>query len=178
MPKEQAFNHFMEQMSRLLSHDQDIEDVLDFVFHGLSKLIPFERMGIGLFTPGKKLRLYWVRSNIRTEHLAMDYTVDLDNSSLGEFIETGRPRIIPDLIEYAKKYPDSDPARLALKDGIHSVLTFPLITDGQPIGAVFFSSRTPNQFTLEHAELFSCIAGEVAEIMEQARLKNYFSSTR
>lgn len=164
----------MEQMSHLLSNDRQIEDILDFVFDGLSKLIPFERMGIGLFTPGKRLRLYWVRSNIRTTHLSSDYTVDLDSSSLGDFIETGRPRIIPDLLAYAKKYPDSDPAKLALKDGIHSVLTFPLTSDGQQIGAVFFSSRTPNQFTLEHAELFSCIAGEVAEIMEQARLKNYF----
>lgn len=172
--RERSFRFFLEQINQLISSGSGVDDILNFIFDGLSSLIPFDRLGIGLLTEEDSIRLYWVKANMKVEHLAKDYTAKLTSGSLADLIKTGVPRIIPDLIQYLNQHPDSQTTRLAVMDGVRSSLTFPLKAEGHPIGAVFFSSREENAFSFAHAEMFAAVAGEIAVIVEQARLKNYF----
>lgn len=171
---ERSFSFFLEQINQLIANGSSVDDILTFIFDGLSTLIPFDRLGIGLLVGEESIRLYWVKANMKVEFLKKNYTAKLKQGSLARLIKTGAPRIIPDLVQYLNQHPESQATKLAIMDGIRSSLTFPLKANGNPIGAVFFSSRTENAFSLEHAELFAAVAGEIAVIVEQARLKNYF----
>lgn len=173
--RERSFRFFLEQINQLISSGSGVDDILNFIFDGLSSLIPFDRLGIGLLEGEDSIRLYWVKANMRVEHLTKDYTAKLTSGSLAELIETGVPRIIPDLVQYLALHPNSQSTRLAIMDGVRSSLTFPLKADGRSIGAVFFSSRQENAFSLVHAEMFAAVAGEIAVIVEQARLRDYFN---
>jgi transcriptional regulator with GAF, ATPase, and Fis domain len=57
-----------------------------------------------------------------------------------------------------------------LEEGMRSSLTFPLIIDGRPIGAVFFSSRHKGNFKATHEKFLRQIAGHLAIALDKMLL--------
>jgi len=53
---------------------------------------------------------------------------------------------------------------------MRSSLTCPLISNGIPIGFIFFSSIHPNVYSADHAAIFQSIAAQLSVIVEKGRL--------
>jgi hypothetical protein len=172
------FAKLIQEINLKLTSGLDYERVLDFIFDGLGVLIPYDRMGIALVDKrDETVRLVWVRSKIPFRHLSKNYAAPLKGSSLQKIFETGKPRIISDLIQYSAEHPNSESTKLILKDGIRSNLTCPLKAGAKPVGIVFFSSRLPHTYDHNHVDVFLGIADELSVIVEQGKLRNYFSES-
>jgi signal transduction histidine kinase len=173
---EALFGRLVKGINQKLTKGESYEDVLGFIFESLGYLIPYDRMGIALVDElGEKLTLSWVQSKQPVKYLLKKYSARIKESSLKEIFETGKPRIINDLPEYARQNPGSVSTRLALKDGVKSSLTCPLLSNNKPIGIVFFSSFHLNAYDHNHVDVFCNVADELAMVVEQGRLKNFFS---
>lgn len=173
---EAFFGKLVKDINQKIRDGENYESVLDFIFDSLGPMIPFDRIGIGLVNEScDVLKLHWVRSKQPVVHLVKNYSASIKEGSLSALLETGTPRIINNLAEYAREHPLSESTRFALEDGIKSSLTCPLMVNKKPIGIVFFSSFKINAYEHNHVEVFSSIANQLAVIVERDRLSHFFS---
>jgi hypothetical protein len=171
------FGKLIQEINKRILAGLDPSAVLDFIFDALGLLIPYERIGIALLDRNEQtVELHWVRSRVPIQNLKHNYTAPLAGSSLKEILQTGKPRVINDLLKYLEQHPHSENTKLIVRDGIRSNLTCPLKAQGKYVGFVFFSSTRPNVYTHDHMELFSSIADELSIIVEQSRLHDFFLS--
>lgn len=171
------FAKLIQEINQRMVSGSDFEQTFDFIFDALSLLIPYDRLGIALLNKDSdQVEFHWVRSKIPIQYIRKGYTVELGDSSLKHILESGQPRIINDLIEYARSHPGSRNTQLIIKDGIRSNLTCPLRANGKPVGFVFFSSSRPGTYGRDHQDIFLSVADELSVIVEQSRLHRRFES--
>ncbi|MBN1478141.1 GAF domain-containing protein [Candidatus Sumerlaeota bacterium] len=148
-----------------------LEEVLNHVFETFRPIIPYVRIGLTLLEEeGRTLRAVWSRTDAARTCLPAGFTSSMEGSSLQRIIDTGRPRILNDLLAYQREHPESEATRLIVEEGIRSSLTCPLVAVGKPIGFIFFSSDRPNTYSAVHVEFYQQIAGQLAVIVEKSRL--------
>lgn len=153
-----------------------LDDVLNHVYDTFRNIIPYDRIGFALLEDGPKkladkvVRAYWARSEFPKILLRKGYALPLGDTSLGEVLRSGKPRIINDLEEYLEKHPNSDSTRRIVKEGVRSSLTCPLIAKGETVGFMFFSSRKKDIYREAHINLFVGIAGQLALTLEKSKL--------
>jgi len=156
-----------------------LEEVLDQTFDSFRSIIPYDRMGCSMLEDdGRTVRAIWARSLGAEPRLRGGYSAPLAGSSLGQIIETGRPRILNDLEEYLRVHPGSHSTRLVVSEGMRSSLTCPLLAQGKRVGFVFFSSCQPHAYSDVHVELFMQIAGQLSFIVEKGRLYQELLQTK
>lgn len=143
------FGRLMREINHKITAGNDFKSIFNFLYDSLDTIIPYDRIGIALIEDGH-LCSQWMRSKMPSGNLGPGYCGPLAGSSLKQILETGRPRIINDLVQYGRQKPESESTKLALKDGIRSSLTCPVYSDGAPIGIVFFSSGKPDTYKSEH----------------------------
>lgn len=165
------FGRLMREINHKITAGDDFKSILNFLYDSLNTIIPYDRIGIALIEDGQ-LCSQWMRSKMPSGHLGPGYCGPLAGSSLKQILETGRPRIINDLVQYSLQKPASESTKLALKDGIRSSLTCPVYSDGAPIGIVFFSSGKPDTYKSEHIETYLEIADELSFVVNQDRIRN------
>lgn len=174
-------SQLLKEITRKLSTENDHKKILDFIFESLDLIIPYDRMAIALIESESggledQICAKWVRSKIPAPHLGAGYCAPLQGSSLKKILETGQPRIINDLVQYAHEHPDSEATKLIIKDGMRSSLTCPLRSNNKPVGIVFFSSKDANTYKHEHIQTYLEIADELSVIVEQGRLRRGFEN--
>lgn len=148
-----------------------VDDVLNRVYHSFRKVIPYDRMGCALLINDKKEAVaYWSKSDVSKVELKVGYVAAMAGSSLQEIIETGQPRILNDLEAHLAEHPASVSTQLILKEGIHSSLTCPLISRGDPLGFLFFSSTGKETYKDIHQDVFLQIGEQVSNLIEKSRL--------
>ncbi|MBN1309983.1 MAG: HAMP domain-containing histidine kinase [Anaerolineae bacterium] len=147
-----------------------LDDVLEKVYGSFHELIPYNRIGFSLIEDGDTVRAHWAKTDQPDLQLGRDYAASLAGSSLQTIIETGRPRIIDDLVRYLEHKPTSESTRLIVEEGIRSSLTCPLIANGNPVGFMFFSSIRPYAYTDVHVDTFQKIAAQLSIIVEKGQL--------
>lgn len=148
-----------------------LDEILENVYRDFREIIPYNRIGFSLLEDdGRIIRSHWAKSDQPKISLDVGYEAELEGSSLQQIMQTGRPRIINDLLEYARLKPNSDSTRLILEEGIRSSLTCPLIANGVPVGFIFFSSIELKTYAKIHIQNFMRIAGQLAVIVEKGRL--------
>lgn len=166
---------FTEQRQIRLVSDQVaagllLDDVCERIYETFGELIPYDRIGLALLEDeGRVLRARWARSNGQVK-LPVGYSAPMAGSSLQAILETGRPRILNDLLAYLEANPESASTRLIVDEGIRSSLTCPLLIQGKAVGFVFFSSRLAGTYARAHIDIFVQIAGQLASIIEKSRL--------
>lgn len=159
------------EINNRISSGKKSQDILDYIFESLNQVIPYDRIGLALvegFGAEAQIKLMWARSKTPIIHLNNSYSAPLKGSSLETILETGKPRIISNLVTYLANRPNSVSTKLAIADGIRSSLTCPLRIDGRQIGVVFFSSFKINTYGIEHVEIFQEIAKELSLIVERS----------
>lgn len=145
-----------------------LEDVLRHVYASFRRIVPYDRISLALLDQSDNVRTYWVCSDEKPKCIARGYSASLEGSSLQSIVETGKPRILNDLVKYLKAHPESESTRLIVEEGMRSSLTCPLIADGKPAGFMFFSSRTPNTYRNVHMDLFTQIASHLSATVQKS----------
>lgn len=150
-----------------------LDDILDHVFEEFQGVIPYQRIGFSQIEQseqGPLVRARWAKTVLPHVFLNRGYAAQLAGSTLETILNTGQPRIINDLAEYAVHKPRSYSTQLILSEGIRSSLTCPLIIDGRPVGFMFFSSTDVGAYQDAHVELFQQIAGQMSIMLEKGRM--------
>ena len=148
-----------------------LDEVLTQLYDTFHSFIPYNRIGLALMDEdGKTLRSRWQKSDGETLHIDTGYAAPVRGSSLEKIIETRKPRIINDLVQYQQMKPDSESTRRIVAEGMRSSLTCPLVALDKPVGVLFFTSRQPETYRHAHVEVFMRIAGQLSVIVEKSRL--------
>jgi GAF domain-containing protein len=148
-------------------------EVLNFLFEGFRPLLPYDRIGLSFLEghpPNTAVRAAWARSDSPVLFLVEGYCAPLAGSSLETILQDRKPRVINDLEAYLRDRPQSDATARIVKEGMCSSLTCPLVAQGNPIGFLFFSSRTPGAYEGAHVALYQILAGTISLAVERGRL--------
>ncbi len=148
-----------------------LEDICEQVYSTFKPFIPFNRIGFSLIdeTKGNAVA-HWAKSESTHIQISKGYHQPLKGSSLEKILTTKQPRIINDLEEYYNNNPQSQSTKDILQEGVRSSLTCPLIAMGKNIGFIFFSSFEKDAYKYEHVEIYTQLAGQLAVVVEKARL--------
>jgi PAS domain S-box-containing protein len=95
-------------------------------------------------------------------------TISIDRLSSGEVLRRGAVRAIDDLAVVESPAPILKELR---DEGMRSVMSVPLLVDGEAIGEVNLASNAPRGFTAEHRDIAVEVAAPVAIAIQQARLR-------
>lgn len=156
-----------------------LDDVLEDFFREARDIFPYDRIGFSLLeSGGTVVRARWARSDLGPLRLGRGYAARLEGSSLQSILETGRPRILNDLVAYLEAKPSSESTRLVVEEGVRSSLTCPLVANGVPVGFMFFSSRHPETYREAHVDAYQRIAGQLSVIVEKGRLISELSEQK
>lgn len=148
-----------------------VDEVCEHVYDAFRDLIPYHRMGLALISDDfTRVSAYWARNDGAVLQITPGFDAPLAGSSLNRILETGRCRILNDLPGYLEDHPNSESTRLIVAEGIRSSLTCPLISQGKPVGFLFFSSRSLRAYEDAHVQLFQQIAGHLSGVIEKSRL--------
>jgi len=139
----------------------DLEDALQRIAEALHRHSPFENLGILLLDEA-------------TGKLTMKATVGFDPQATerlglrvgrgitGWVAQTGQPALVPDV--------SRDPRYRRCTPGMRSELCVPIRIGERVIGVINTESSRPNAFSEEDLKLLTTLAGQVATIIESARL--------
>lgn len=95
-------------------------------------------------------------------------TVPLNDLSSSDSLRSGAVRHIEDLAAL----PDPTPAQRQLAaEGVRSLLSVPLLAEGEAIGEVTLGSHTPAAFNAEHRDIALEVATPLAIAMQHAKLR-------
>lgn len=148
-----------------------LDEILDKVYLDFKEQIPYDRIGCSLINAdGRRVTARWAKASYPGVKVMKGYSARLQGSSLETIIQTGRPRILNDLLEYLRTKPGSEPTRLIVAEGIRSSLTCPLIANGVAVGFLFFSSTRPGTYADAHVEIYQRLAQQLSVIVEKGRL--------
>jgi class 3 adenylate cyclase len=163
--------HALLQLTHEVNMGLLLDDVLEKAYETLKSVLPYNRLGLALLeNNGRVIRARWAKADYPEMMLRTGYTGLTHGSSFEGIIASGEPRIINDLAAYLERHPLSDATRTIVAEGIRSSLTCPLISMGQPIGFMFFSSLTANSYKNVHVEVFKLIAGHLSVMVEKSNL--------
>jgi PAS domain S-box-containing protein len=102
-------------------------------------------------------------------------SVPLTDLASVEVLRHGTVRSIEDL----NTVKDAPPMfRLLLAEGLRSVLTVPLVVEGEAIGEIRLAGSSPSGFTAEHRDIAQEIATPIAVAIQQARLREELTQQR
>jgi len=163
----------MLELIENINNNVSFRETLDYIFKTFSRFVPYTYIGIAIFTgdQNKKLKASYGVSDGRFNKMAAELvglTVNLDSTSLGRLMESGKPRVINDLNLYFKSRVINSYSRILLDNGIKSSITLPLRVNGdQQLGFIFFSSDRANVYMPHHAEFLESVSSAVAMSFEK-----------
>ncbi len=132
----------------------------------IRRLVPCQRCSIVLFdfTGGQALPV----AGFTGGQALSGAPIPLDTFSPGEVLRRGTVRYVEDIGTM-----ESPPAifRQLCEDGLRSVLTVPLLVDGEAIGEVNLASDRPGAFESEHRDIALEVAASIAIAIQHARLR-------
>lgn len=147
------------------------DDLLGRVFDAFRALIPYERMGCALLSEDStRVTLAWARSEVGEMQLAVGYSAAMTSTGLTGALASGQPRVLNDLEAYLEQRPRSQATALMVAEGMRSSLACPLITQGKPVGFLFFSSASKDVYTEAHRAIFLRAAPPLSMLVENSRL--------
>jgi two-component system, sporulation sensor kinase E len=157
-----------------INRGKSLDEVFNLIFDRLLPFVPYHRIAVALVDARReRLSILCVRSDGKLV-LGKGYAGSIAGTSLEPLIREGRTRIINDLQAYLRAKPESESTRLIVKEGMRSSLTLPLLIAGEPIGVMFFSSRSTDVYTAEHENFLRSIVGHVSIAVEKSRLLDAF----
>lgn len=143
-------------------------ETMNYIYSNFRKFIPYEYIGISILKDnGQTLEAKYGISDKKVGDLVRQLDgieAPVFNTSLGDVIKKGVPRVINDLSDYVytNNRQHSFYNQKILKAGIQSSITLPLIVDDEPIGVIFFSSTVKNAYNDDHLQFLEVLSNSLA----------------
>lgn len=165
----------LSQIVSRVNRGQRLEDVLNFIYDEFADVIPYDHIGYASINHEQELVVSeWSRSR-NPQQIVEGYSRPLADTSLGELVRSGRPRIINDMADYARAHTTSETSQMLVDESIRSSLTCPLVVDGRTVGFLFFDSTQPGAYNDAHVDFFLQIAGVVSVAIHRGRMFSQLS---
>ncbi len=154
-----------------MNNSSSFTETLDFINQTFSPFIPYNYIGIALFSDDKRMLTasYGVSDGtiegMREKFVGKSWYVR--DTSLEHVLNTGEPRIINDMDEYTYGKPIKKYNQIIMEAGIRSSITLPLKVAGDPVGLIFFSSNQKNVYTEDHQNFLKTLVNSIAVSFNQ-----------
>jgi PAS domain S-box-containing protein len=155
----------INNINKILGSSLDVRQVMKAVHSELKRILDSERMAITLFGEGGGFGYFALEKENEAGKLVPSVIYPRKGTPFERVIDTGLPVIVPDT---AKS--DFWIDQKVMKDGIQSVLVFPLEYKGRIIGSMNFGSREPNHFSERSFDLLRQIASGLTISIQNALL--------
>jgi PAS domain S-box-containing protein len=159
----------LSEISAIIASSRPGVDVFGRVADVVSRLIPFDRMGIAQMDPDygtftlKFIRGLQIEGRGEGDKL-------LIGQSLNAYVAESRESLVIDDID-ASEIPIDYPGLRANRDaGIRSLVTTPMIADDRVVGTISLRSTELNMYAPERVALLERLASLLAPALEQSRL--------
>ncbi len=162
-------NAVMAEIGRIISSTLNIEDVYERFAAEASKLIPFDRIAVVLYNLEERTATVTYAAGLPIEGRRRGDFFPLQQS-LGEEIMRARAGLLiqpNDAEELAGRCPNLLPT---FRAGLHSMMSTPLISRDQTIGALHLRSKKFKAYTGEDLKLAERIAAQIAGAIANAQL--------
>jgi nitrate/nitrite-specific signal transduction histidine kinase len=153
------------EVASIASRSFDLDQVLANALDATLQALGIEAGGIYLLDEHTRMLML-----AATRGLEPTFVEDIDRLGIGEgfsgrVVESGEPMVVRDI--------STDPrlTRVAAKDeGFHSIASFPLISRGRVLGALFIITRGIREFSAQDLDLLTSISQQIGGVVANARL--------
>jgi response regulator RpfG family c-di-GMP phosphodiesterase len=163
-------NSIMESYNEILQFlvsSKDPKELFSYIFQSLQNLIPVNQMELSLLdSERERLTIKYLLTDRKPISLPGDQ-VFLKNSGFSSMLKSKETQVIPDLRKglNLEKRPF---LKNALEEGMTSVLTFPLIVEGDVYGFISFFSEKENCYHEQQIQLLKGIVPKISVSFERA----------
>jgi sigma-B regulation protein RsbU (phosphoserine phosphatase) len=158
-------NHLAEAISSSL----DLDDILHSICREMVKVFNARNVGIALLDEKKdSLRVvaFHTEQEGETDVTGLEFSLEGNDASLF-VMKTGEPIVVPD----AQSNPITKSIHPVMRErGTTCLMVVPLLARGEVIGTIGVPSNSPEVFTQDDVRLGQTIAGQVASVIDNARL--------
>jgi signal transduction histidine kinase len=165
-PEVRALLHTVNQK---IAARPSLRAIVDYLFEHTQDLIPCDRFSLAFVDEQDDTATsYYTRTSYEKQYVKQGYRESLQNGTLRQVLQRGRPRIISDLEAYSREHPDSRTTRLLVREGVRSSLTCPLTVEGRVVGFSFRNSLRPNTYGPQHSQIQMALAERLSQVVEKA----------
>jgi transcriptional regulator with GAF, ATPase, and Fis domain len=154
----------LEALVPMLSKALDIREVFDQLSAAVGKILPHDRMALGLLSPDRETVRIHAYSGERLPN--MPQVVPIDENSR----ETADWSFF--LVDDIRREPGccTEKFELMKRDGIRSMLRVPVRLEGEVVGGLSFLSRNVANYREEDAEIARRIGDQVALVLSHEKI--------
>ncbi|MGI9536990.1 MAG: PP2C family protein-serine/threonine phosphatase [Desulfocapsaceae bacterium] len=158
-------NHLAEAISSSL----DLDDILHSICREMVRVLNARNVGIALLNEkkdGLKVVAFHTEQPGETDVTGLEFGLEGNDASLF-VIKTGEPIVVPD----AQTNPITRSIHEVLRQrGTSCLMVVPLLARGEVIGTIGIPSNSQEVFSQDDVRLSQTIAGQVASVIDNARL--------
>jgi signal transduction histidine kinase len=155
----------LQNLSLNLTATHSLDERLDYIIEAAITICRADRAAISYFDEAGELRL------MRHQGLSDDYLsrrrLTRSDPSIARMIALREPTIIQDVEQLKNVSSNYDNWK---RSGIRSIVTMPLISDGEVFGAISTGSGTEHHYTQTEIDAMSILAAQASAAITNARL--------
>lgn len=161
--KEQGFLAVFQKVTRMISMVLDHQQVMDTIVRSLPELLDIDACTIRLYDTGTNTFVLGASHGLSLEYLSRQ---SIDTEETMEMIKSGYPVAKVDL--------DEDPTysgrQAAIREGIKSVLTLPVLFQDSIIGIMRLLTKSKRLFSAEEISFSMALAEQVGVAISNGRM--------
>lgn len=159
----------LERINRRVAAARDLGEIIDFLFDQTRKIMSCDRIDVAFVEDdNRRMVLYYVRTAYEPRYLMKGFASDIMGGSIQRVFQYGYPSVIEDMEEHARRNPQSDSARLLVREGIRSSMVCPLVVEGRPLGMLMCRSREIGAYGAHEVRLHRGFAEGLSQAVEKA----------
>ena len=162
-------NEIIAEIGRIISSTLNLEEIYEWFAQEVNKLIPFGSIAVTLNNPEKDTITVSYVSGLDEERRRVGDIFPLQNSVNEKIMRTRSGFLIqPETVEeLGSRFPS---LLSTFQGGLRSLMSAPLISKDQVIGALHFRSQKPQAYTDRDLRLAERIADQIAGAIANAQL--------
>ena len=147
----------------------DLGEIIDLLFDETRKIMSCDRIDVAFVEDdNRRMVLYYVKTDYEPLYLMKGFASDIIGGSIQRVFQYGYPSVIDDMEEHARQNPQSDSARLLVKEGIRSSMVCPLAVDDRPIAMLMCRSKKAGAYGAHEVRLHLGFAARLSQAVEKA----------
>jgi hypothetical protein len=155
----------LQRITQAISKSLDFDTIANTLLKNAKKLFHVDAVAFALASPDKKQYYVYQSSGLSDEYI-QDVKVSAESKLVRSLISSGNPVQFYD-VSHA---PLTGNPKLVAKEGIKSLLLAPILSGGEPVGALALITRTPRHFLYSELKFSGSLAEQAGIAFANATL--------